>query len=53
MVSYLSKIANNKEGDRNSIDDLIDNILGVVSKAAKLLSPVQAIADSLRKILNL
>lgn len=26
--------------------------LGVVSKAAKLLTPVQAIADSLRKLLQ-
>ena len=52
-IDNIGKIANNKEGDRNSIDDLIDNILGIVSKAAKLLTPVQAIADGLRKILNL
>lgn len=52
-IDNIGKITNTKEGDRSSIDDLIDNILGIVSKSAKLLSPVQAIADGLRKILQL
>jgi uncharacterized protein YjbI with pentapeptide repeats len=52
-LDNIGEIANKKDGDRNRIDELIDNILGVVSKAAKLLTPVQAISDSLRKLLQL
>ena len=52
-LDNIGEIANKKDGDRNRIDELIDNILGVVSKAAKLLTPVQSIADSLRKLLQL
>ena len=52
-LDNIGEIANKKDGDRNRIDELIDNILGVASKAAKLLTPVQAIADNLRKLLQL
>ncbi|MBD2178376.1 pentapeptide repeat-containing protein [Pseudanabaena sp. FACHB-1998] len=52
-LDNIGEIANKKDGDLHRIDELIDNILGVVSKAAKLLTPVQAIADSLRKLLQL
>ena len=55
-LKYLDKIgqlANDKEADRDMISMAIDGILNVVSKAAKLLTPVQAIADGLRKILQL
>jgi uncharacterized protein YjbI with pentapeptide repeats len=52
-IDNIGKIANNKEGDRNSIENLIDGIVGAVSKFAKLLTPIQAIADGLRKLLQL
>ena len=52
-LDTIGKLANNKEEDRDVIGLMIDKILKVVSKAAKLLSPVQAIADGLRKILQL
>jgi uncharacterized protein YjbI with pentapeptide repeats len=52
-LDNIGEVANKQDGDRNRIDELIDNILGVVSKAAVLLTPVQAIADSLRKLLQL
>jgi uncharacterized protein YjbI with pentapeptide repeats len=55
-LKYLDKIgqlANDKEADRDMISMAIDGILNVVSKAAKLLTPVQAITDGLRKILQL
>jgi len=52
-IDNIGKIANNKEGDRNSIENLIDGIVGAVSKFAKLLTPIQAIADGLRKLLHL
>ncbi len=48
----IGKFANNKE-DHDMIGTVIDKIIKVVSKAAKLLTPVQAIADGLRKILQL
>ncbi len=52
-LDKIGKLANDKECDRDMISMAIDGILNVVSKAAKLLTPVQAIADGLRKILQL
>ncbi|MCY7332145.1 MAG: pentapeptide repeat-containing protein [Pseudanabaena sp. CAN_BIN31] len=52
-LDKIGKLANDKEGDRDLIGMAIDGILNVVSKAAKLLTPVQAIAESLRKLLQL
>ncbi|NMF56615.1 pentapeptide repeat-containing protein [Pseudanabaena yagii] len=51
-IDTIGKFANNKE-DHDMIGTVIDKIIKVVSKAAKLLTPVQAIADGLRKILQL
>jgi uncharacterized protein YjbI with pentapeptide repeats len=52
-LDKIGKLANDKEGDRDLIGMAIDGILNVVSKAAKLLTPVQTIAESLRKLLQL
>jgi uncharacterized protein YjbI with pentapeptide repeats len=51
-VDTIGKFANNKD-DHDMIGSIIDKIIKVVSKAAKLLTPVQAIADGLRKLLQL
>ncbi len=51
-IDTIGKFANNKE-DHDMIGSAIDKIIKVVSKAAKLLTPVQAIAEGLRKILQL
>ena len=51
-IDTIGKFANNKE-DRDMIGTMIDKIINVVSKAAKLLTPVQAIAEGLRKLLQL
>jgi len=51
-IDTIGKFANTKE-DHDMISAVIDKIINVVSKAAKLLTPVQAIADGLRKILQL
>jgi len=52
-LDKIGKLANDKEADRDMIGMAIDGILNVVSKAAKLLTPVQAIAEGLRKLLQL
>ena len=52
-LDKIGKLANDKEADRDIIGMAIDGILNVVSKAAKLLTPVQAIAEGLRKLLQL
>jgi uncharacterized protein YjbI with pentapeptide repeats len=52
-LDKIGKLANDQEPDRDVISMAIDGILGIVSKAAKLLAPVQGIADGLRKLLNL
>ena len=52
-LDKIGKLANDKEADRDMIGMAIDGILNVVSKAAKLFTPVQAIAEGLRKLLQL
>jgi uncharacterized protein YjbI with pentapeptide repeats len=52
-LDRIGKLANDKDSDRSIISMAIDGIIGIVSKAAKLLTPVGAIAASLRKLLQL